>query len=178
MGAPDRSVSHHLAALSAEPGHAAGSQTRGKSPRWEAPTPPKRDPRFRLSSRDDGAGLTMRRPSRRPTVTRNGRASIVAWFPQTPQPDAHHIHYRIRRLSLRAMIVTRLGPGCDPGSSVRPSLACSPSHHQVQPLRSPPIPASAPILERLLPATRLLFLAGMHHGAPSASVPSWAGLCF
>lgn len=50
------------------------------------------------------------RPSRRPTVTRNGRASIVAWFPQTPQPDAHHIHYRIRRF-WEVMIVTRLGPG-------------------------------------------------------------------
>lgn len=103
-------VSHHLAALSAEPGHAAGSKTRGKSSRWAAPAPPKRDPRFRLSSRGDGAGLTMR-PSRRPTVTRNGRASIVAWFPQTPQPDAHHTHYRIRRIC-QAMIVTRLRPRC------------------------------------------------------------------
>lgn len=174
MGAPDRSVSHHLAALSAEPGHAAGSKTRGKSPRWEAPTPPKRDPRFRLSSRDDGAGLTMRRPSRRPTVTRNGRASIVAWFPQTPQPDAHHIHYRIRRLSLRAMIVTRLGPGCDPGSSVRPSLACSPSHHQVQPLRQ------RAYTRALAPGDQVAFFGrdAPRRRAPSASVPSWTGLCF
>lgn len=67
-------------------------------------------PGLGLGSRVDGAGLTMR-PSRRPTVTRNGRASIVAWFPQTPQPDAHHTHYRIRRL-WEVMIVTRLGPGC------------------------------------------------------------------
>lgn len=51
------------------------------------------------------------RPSRRPTVTLSGRASIVAWFPQTPQPDAHHTHYRIRRFC-EVMIVTPIGPGC------------------------------------------------------------------
>lgn len=50
-----------------------------------------------------------------------------------------------------------------PGSSVRPSgMFALATHHQVQ--FFPPAPASAPILERLLPTTRLLFLAGMHHG--------------
>lgn len=109
MGARDRCLTPSGGIISRTRACAAGSKTRGKSRRWAAPTPPKRDPRFRLSSRVDGAGLTMR-PSRRPTVTRNGRASIVAWFPQTPQPGAHHIHYRIRRF-WEVMIVTRLGPG-------------------------------------------------------------------
>lgn len=113
-------VSHHLAALSAGPGRVrqdlrhevnrlGGQHQHHPNTTQDHTRPPKeRDPRFRLSSRGDGAGLTMR-PSRRPTVTRNGRASIVAWFPQTPQPDAHHIHYRIRSF-WEVMIVTRLRP--------------------------------------------------------------------
>lgn len=128
--------------------------------------PKERDPRFRLSSRVDGAGLTMR-PSRRPTVTRNGRASIVAWFPQTPQPDAHHTHYRIRRF-WEVMIVTRLGPGC-----CRAHPSARPSRVRPRTTRCtffPPFPASAPIVERLFPATRLLFLAASAPRCPSVPV--------
>lgn len=167
MGARDRCLTPSGGIIS-RTRHAAGSKTRGKSSRWAAPAPPKIDPRFRLSSRGDGAGLTMR-PSRRPTVTRNGRASIVAWFPQTPQPDAHHTHYRIRRIC-QAMIVTRLRPRCyraHPSarlSRVRPRTT---TKQQVQ--FFPPFPASAPIFERLFPAIMLLFLARMHHG-PHQSV--------
>lgn len=175
-------VSHHLAALSAGPGRVRQDLRHevnrlGGQQQHHPKAPPKRDPRFRLSSRGDGAGLTMR-PSRRPTVTRNGRASIVAWFPQTPQPDAHHIHYRIRRF-WEVMIVTRLGPGrCRAHPSARLSLACSPSHHQVQLQFFPPVPASAPILERLFPATRLLFLAAMHAPRCPSPVPLETGLFF
>lgn len=116
------------------------------------------------------------RPSRRPTVTRNGRASIVAWFPQTPQPDAHHTHYRIRRFC-EAMIVTPIGTWV--AARAHPSarlcvsrdpraFALVPSGPGAAPFsrQFPPVPASAPIHERLFPATRLLFWAGMHLTVP------------
>lgn len=114
------------------------------------------------------------RPSRRPTVTLSGRASIVAWFPQTPQPDAHHTHYRIRRFC-EVMIVTPIGPGCcraHPSARLSPVRSRTTRPGQVLLLLSPPpVPASAPIVERLFPATRLLFLAAMHHGTRQSTPP-------